>query len=132
MSTLHCSTPEHMACTTVAVELHLTEPFLRDVFTTAIEGGVNYWARVTEYRWTETDPANVYAVLVETEVYDQEPQTHRVTLANVAKGISIILGQPQLRPGLVGNIMALDAGEIDSDDADVILQLGLLGEVTYG
>lgn len=27
-----------------------------DIFVTGIEGGINYWASVTEYRWTTTAP----------------------------------------------------------------------------
>ena len=132
MTTTTCGTPEHLACTTVAVELHLTEPFLRDVFTTAIEGGINYWARVTEYRWTETDPAKVYALVVDEE-NDAADVTYRLTLEIVVNGIKAVLAKPQLRTGLVGHIMALDAGEIDADDADVIVQLGLFdGTVVYG
>jgi len=127
-----CGTEDHLSCTTVTTTLHLTDEFVRDVFNNAIEGGVNYWCRVTEYHWEDPDPAAVHAVVVETEVYDHEPETHRITLATVVTGIERILAKPQLRTGLVANIFAMDAGDIDADDADVIVQMGLFDQVIYG
>lgn len=127
-----CGTADHLSCTTVTTTLHLTDEFVRDVFNNAIEGGIQYWSRVTEYHWDDPDPAAVHALVVETEVYDHEPETHRITLATVVTGIERILAKPQLRTGLVANIFAMDAGDIDADDADVIVQMGLFNEVTFG
>ena len=128
-----CGTEDHLSCTTVTTTLHLTDEFLRDVLTTAIEGGVTYWSRVTEYQWDNPNPNQVYAVLVDIAEYnDHEPEEHRITLATVVTGIERILARPQLRQGLAAHIFALDAGEIDADDADVIVQMGLFNEVTYG
>ena len=127
-----CGTEDHLSCTTVTTTLHLTDEFLRDVLTTAIEGGVTYWSRVSEYQWDNPNPNQVYAVLVETEVYDHEPEEHRVTLDTVVTGIQRVLAKPQLRLGLAAHIFALDAGDIDADDADVIVQMGLFDQVIYG
>lgn len=75
--------------------------FLTDVFTTAMEGGVSYWASVREYRHTESPRA----VLVRTEdlILDQESmswvpgenaETLIVDLDVVARGINRITYGP--------------------------------------
>lgn len=126
-----CGTADHLSCTTVTTTLHLTDEFVRDVFTTAIEGGINYWASVGEYWHSNPNPAKVYALIEEKE--DAGAGEHRVTLDTVVDGITAVLAKPQLRTGLVAHIFALDAAEIDADDADVIVQMGLFdGEVVYG
>lgn len=130
MTTTTCGTPDHLACVPVTIELHLTDEFVRDVYVNAIEGGINYWASVGEYWHSNPDPAKVYALVEERD--GDAPLEHRITLDTVVDGIKAVLAKPQLRTGLVAHIMALDAGEIDADDADVIVQLGLFEEVVYG
>lgn len=41
------------------------EQFLDDVITTAVEGGINYWAFVDEYTWSDDGPTSV--IVIDTE-----------------------------------------------------------------
>ena len=33
-----------------------TQQLYNDILTTAVEGGINYWAAVSEYHWCDPDP----------------------------------------------------------------------------
>jgi hypothetical protein len=122
--------------------------FLADVITTATEGGIQYWARVTGYRWfspeleggtAEPGPggtANAWVELVDAEEDDGE--RHRVDLDKIAHAFGVVRqGTPK---GWNDDDVArmrqayaeLDAGEIDAGDADCLLQLAIFGEVVYG
>lgn len=41
------------------------EEFLDDVITTAVEGGINYWAFVDDYEWSDEGPTSV--IVIDTE-----------------------------------------------------------------
>lgn len=38
----------------VTITLAITQAFLRDIATTAVEGGINTWAQTEHYKWRET------------------------------------------------------------------------------
>jgi hypothetical protein len=123
--------------------------FLADIITTAVEGGIQYWARVTAYRWYSPDldggtaepgpggTANAYAIVVDGE--DEDQVGHEVGLDDIAR---VLNGLRSAEPPKYWNADAVrrviaanrdnDAGDIDADDADVILQLAIFGEVVYG
>jgi hypothetical protein len=127
------------------------ETFLADIVTTAVEGGMNYWAQTSGYRWyslslpdgggsADPSPAgggNAYAKVHE---FGDEPKVikvHDLTIETVAKGIGILKKpeteiSPYLRRTLLGADTENDAGEVDAEGADVLVQLGLFGEIVYG
>jgi hypothetical protein len=133
--------------------------FLRDVFTTAIEGGVNLWAAVLDYSPDEHTATLVEmegpaeAVMASTYVTTRERDrhvaelveqgkipaevVHKVDLTTIIEGMGV-LRKPDVRINsrLLEEILSaandLDAGEIDSIGADVIVQLGLYGEIRWG
>lgn len=118
--------------------------FLADVLTTAIEGGVQYWADVLVYRWS--DPSlkhgngtrDAYAELVESDYEEEETQDLlRVTLDTIARGWRLYEGQTLSgseygRQAMLADRTNGDDGDYDADVADNVLQLGLFGEVRYG
>jgi hypothetical protein len=134
------------------------EQFLADIITGAVEGGTGYWATVVRYKWQDLPPAEVHAVLVldedETDAkidalaakLGRKPSAadavtagfgHMVNVDTIAKGLSTItapgfaVGRHTLAAILLGD-RTNDAGEIDSDAADVIVQAALFGEIVYG
>lgn len=118
--------------------LHLGKPevreFLSDIITTAVEGGTGYWAEVDRY--VHGTPGETYAELVELEDEEQRRgTTHVVSIQTIAKGIAVMRGGA-LGPSWAGDAhrwsLALDAGDIDAEAADVIVQAALFGEVRYG
>lgn len=118
--------------------------FLTDTLVTAIEGGINYWASVSDYHWHypnihEDGVANAYATILDREDEDAEPV--RVDLDTIARGWGLykrlykgesISGREYGKQALLANRTNGDDGDFDADVADNVLQLGLLGEIVYG
>ncbi len=134
------------------------EQFLADIVIGAVEGATGYWARILSYRHSK-GAAMTRAVLIEED--DDETRERiaaaarekgaKLTVAEaldiegvrlldidaVARGIGrITRGEVAIREDLRTLIAeasrANDAGYIDADAADVIAQVALLGEITYG
>lgn len=122
--------------------------FITDVFTTALEGGINYWAVVTEYQHDGDYP---HATIVDAEAHYQDEITPETTwhvdLDTIAKGLN------RITKAKAGEIEYLHEGhrrlvaaanrandcapdghndDIDADVADNILQVALFGKVVYG
>ncbi|CAG7636401.1 hypothetical protein SIM91_05005 [Rhodococcus opacus] len=126
--------------------------FLTDVFTTAMEGGVSYWASVLEYRHTESPRAVL--VRIEDLVPDEETMSWVpgqgaeeliVDLDVLARGIDRIGKGPieylpvSHRPLVAAasrenDMMPAHArhGDIDAGVADNIVQAALFGKIVYG
>jgi hypothetical protein len=90
------------------------QAFYSDVIITAVESGIEYWNYVRKYR-------------------------HGCTNKDIAKAFKLIMGKGEIpyaskewRKRMVGAYWANDAGELDSGDADMVVQIGLLGKVVYG
>lgn len=104
--------------------------FCNDVLIIAVEGGIG-WATVIRYT---TSPA-ASAVVVELE--DPEAR-HSITRRVVARGIARVILSPvnglseDYRAALVGACVTKNAEMIDAVDGDILVQVGLFGEVIYG
>lgn len=116
------------------------EQFLADVLTTAVEGGIQYWSTVEEYRNEYSVPvAETYAVII-----DDDGDEHRITIDTIAHGIQVLTtgentgkafsmcGMDYWKQFLLANRTNSEDGDYDADIADNIVQAGLYGEVIYG
>lgn len=140
-----------MTTITITTDIDIDDEFLSDVFITALEGGINYWAWVDEYQHSGDTP---HANIMDGED-DAKPYT--VTPHTVLLGIAAILSAraPYYNPnapdpaqrtqcgdmkyltkGLADTVRSAvieqDAGEIDASAADCIVQAALFGEIRYG
>lgn len=130
------------------------ETFLAEVLTTAVEGGVNYWAAVEDYRWYYPDleggtaePApngggNAHATVFDAE--DDEDQGEHVDLDSIAGAVNRIVNDEEVRylskntrrivkVANRQNTVAPDQGDdIDAQVADEVLQVAAYGEVVFG
>lgn len=115
------------------------EQFLADVLVSIVEdGGYNGWRRIIggTYRY---EPAAEAFVSIR-EIGDGNPEEsalHDVTPDVIAEGIAKMQrGEIQVNSELLGWILAgsakNDAGDIDAEAADCILQAALFGELIYG
>lgn len=134
----------------------LSQQFLSDLLTTAIEGGSNYWlaadkvlraGKDTHTGLDNLSPLQVLGVRdAETgEAFDRDNYapgwvpavSHpHVTLDTITKGIEQLFKGPPL-VSIAGDVYRAiltngAEGGYDAGDADVILQLGLFGQVVYG
>jgi hypothetical protein len=119
-------------------------PFYLDIFCTAIEGGINYWASVNEYHWSFPggggDRLGFYADIVD-EVHTgsidtDTPVEYRIDLSTIRKGLELARtgdGSPKWSIDGPPSVVPRDTDwDFDAGDADMIVQLGLFGEVIYG
>lgn len=117
------------------------EQFLSDVIVTAIEGGIGYWAVCLQYQWegnvVVTDHrqhgGGTLAIISPTDT----GSIYTITPNTIAHGIAVLQADStvcaaSLRDKILAASRENDAGEIDSEAADVIVQAGLFGEVVYG
>src|SRR5687767_7752643 len=124
--------------------LHLTHKvsnqLLMDVLTTAVEGGITYWVEVADRieRDADLNVLVVHGIKPDGGGPDgDESKRYTATLFTVMLGLSRLLGgRVKVDPAIIQSIhRALaedDAGEIDAYAADVIVQVGLFGEIVYG
>ena len=108
------------------------QQFLEDVMTTAIEGGINYWAQVSKvdapkgYVWIrEREDSGEPLGRMPFSVLDIELGITRVGMSDFQVGKDI-------RGWILTGSAENDAGDIDVDAADVIVQAAIFEEIVYG
>lgn len=126
----------------MAVKSPARTEFLNDVLVAALEGGIDYWADISSYQFPSEEhwqTKSVSALVRESEGDDGAPGRWRnVTISTAAEGINLIMKRadiqvaPGVRKAIAGASVTNDAGDVDADLADVIIQVALLGEVRYG
>lgn len=117
------------------------DQLLHGLFTTALEGGIGYWSECSDYWWgnslEDEDLSGFYADIVETGDGDVEI-AHKITRTTISKGYALAtsadwrnrLGWSSHKPPIVPT--EDDDWDYDASDADMIVQLGLFGDVVYG
>ena len=113
-----------MKVTIPAVETNLDEQFVKDIMVTAVEGGINYWACLTS---VERD-ADLNVLSIEGHDAEDEETEFKADLSTILLGLQMCVTEGRY----VDAIRNSDASELDADDADLILQMGVFGEVVYG
>jgi hypothetical protein len=130
--------------------------FLNDVICAAVEGGIGYWASTSNYDWgTDKGKFSLDGTPYPTTVtvYEEENESNVVgfplDIDRVASAIQkIIRGEAIVGNGdggqwdrplgeysvklIAGASATNDAGDIDADQADIIVQVAVLGSVVYG
>jgi hypothetical protein len=98
--------------------------FITDIISTAFEGGINYWADISKGKIREYDDDGPVGEWI------------AITPTLVEKGIECVKGPSfQVRDDILAAILLgnrnNDAGEIDIEAADVIIQASVFGEIVY-
>jgi hypothetical protein len=114
--------------------------FLRDILCTAIEGGIEYWAECQKVEHGESpEPGGLDYVSFEVrDIEGPLAEWHLIDTNKIAEAIEAII-DPQstiqigsgYRIQITGAYTALDAGDIDADLADIIVQVAAYGEVVF-
>lgn len=113
---------------------------LFDVFTTACEGGINYWVKFRTYHivvsqvpWVE-DLDGFRAEVIDIE----DGKEYVIDSKVIARGIRKAYADRQRfstynqRAITALNFGKYEDADYDAETADIIVQFGLLGEVIYG
>lgn len=119
---------------------------LNMVFTTAIEGGINYWARVDSYNWAVPDSDGFQGISegrnFNAAIVDDEGKSHTITRAVIVRGIS--RAYQYMRENVAEydsyqrhaisdlNYGHWDDVDYDATTADIVVQFGLFNELVYG
>jgi hypothetical protein len=123
---------------------HLTNAECGDLAVTAAEGGINYWADTDEYDWTrwqdkETgDAKDIPDDFPFYVIWDKEDNTlpkTAVTPETFRRGMELLMGERYRDIAVARWFASNDRDEwncADADAADVLIQLGIFGEVVYG
>lgn len=117
-----------------------SDEFLRDVAITAVECGVDYWAVVEGYRWLDDDGTELpfpKASIIELDDGGSPVAVHALTKDAVLRGINALLsGSVNVNPLLVAELRDAiegdDAGMVDAEMADCVVQAALFNEIVYG
>lgn len=130
--------------------------FLSDIIVAAVEGGTGYWAQVSQYQVASYSPvkadarpivgtmrppigtdtrAVLHPLKDDDSGYEREGKV--VDLDVVAKGVGLVTRRKvtlnlALKAAIHEASIENNAGYIDADAADVIVQLGLYGQVVFG
>lgn len=128
------------------IALSVSAQFLRDVLCTAVEGGSNYWAtfQTLETFAGKHCPEYQKVRIHETEDVDGEATPITVDLAFLAEGVRRMVARdftsdkshamPYSKSA--GEVLIAvvndDAGNVDADLADLILQCACFGHIIYG
>lgn len=120
------------------------DQLLYDIFTTALEGGINYWAQVDAYHiWKskalDEDVHGFYAIIRDQD--DEDAEWVTVNIEVMRRGYTLatspahewrnrLAWSSDEKPPLVVTVDT--EWDYDAGDADCILQLGLFGDVVYG
>jgi hypothetical protein len=121
------------------------DQFLHDLFVTAVEGGTNYWAQSSSYRWSKGDGRTAdlrdYSVILnDTENGDAEYLVNREVIARGLEALATgkaTWGGERMTTKAQAYYSTLDLTDgdepsWDASTADNIVQAGLFGDVRYG
>jgi len=137
----------------IKLELRLSLPddFLHSIFVTAMEGGVTWW-EVLNWKWATPDGKDElreFFAQVEVRedaptptlpiVFPDHPRRVYVHHRTILKGLQRVMDREgsikiheTLRGEIAASIVTGDAGQIDAEQADIILQAALFNEIVFG
>jgi hypothetical protein len=120
----------------------MTKQFVHDVFVTALEGSIDYWAEILKYHWGIKEKDGNYrddldGFFAEVVPRDEPDSELRIDKTTILDGVAQIIDDNiRISPDRMEKIREAarlnDAGDIDADLADCIVQAGLFGEIVYG
>lgn len=126
----------------IQIEYTITEDMVENVIVSALEGGSNYWYFVDVEDFEQDLPTKNGKALTEriSEAVYKNP-SFKMPVYDVEDEEDVLgyLSQKNLRRGL--ELCAKDYpevfkrltdDEIDAEDADIIFQLTVMGEITFG
>lgn len=113
------------------IVVHWPTRDLHDVMTTALEGGIRYWAEVRNVvRDVELNP-----ISFEVRANDDAAPSNKwrvIDAGGIALAIAFVIsGHVRVGRPVVGQIVT-DKGGADAECADVLVQIAAFGKLVYG
>lgn len=122
---------------TLTMKYPVSDQLLSDILTTAIEGGVNYWL-LSAHSVKRTEQGDPLVVVGPLDITEDEPLAKDIDFDTLQRGIRLVMQadvvprRDDIRSALLRALVSEDAGGIDAEAADIIVQAGLFGELVYG
>ena len=112
------------------ITVELTQEEAQDILSTAVEGGIDYWADTIKIieRTEDLDYLKV-EVTPDSGTPDQGPKI--VSWEDIQGGVNAFLEKYQ-ESGMREYILSGDVGNFDAEIADAIVQMIMFGELVYG
>lgn len=131
-----------MANYQIAITVDVPDQYLSDIMTTAIEGGIGYWCAAQTIARDDRDQSVTRVV----GVFDRESgdaftepaaMSPDITRETIVRGLGALVKGAQVRRDIRAAVVASlmepgDGCDLDAEACDVIVQLGLFGEIVYG
>lgn len=115
----------------VNLNLEVDQEYIDDVLCAAFEGGISYWAVSAspvdgDFKGGEfaSEVISRGGIVMITEDEEGDGAVHLLTLDKTLKGIASLISK--------FGTAYLDAGYVDADKADYIVQMALFDEIVYG
>ena len=113
--------------------------FLADILSTALEGGINYWATVDTIERVDA-PEDILGWRYDTaRILDHQDGSdfgtmHTIDLDTVAHGLTLMADDtnPRFDALRTADRTNGERGDFDAGDADATIQLGLYEHIIYG
>ena len=116
-----------------------------DIFTTACEGGIDFWADVLKYHHVKYDKHDNTVLVEDTLGFfatvrdneDEESDILTINRATIISGLQMIAdGETEIQGKFMDEVKRWlaepDDADIDATAADIIVQIGLFNELVYG
>ena len=116
------------------IKFKIEQQLIEDLIVTSFEGGSGYGMEYSisneiQKQWNPSNYANqIIENKWEIEVFDREEPENKlgaINIKNIQRGLNLLSKYPYT----LGNILT---GDYDGNDADVFMQLVVMGEVIYG
>lgn len=130
--------------TSAAITLPISEKLCKDLLTACFEGGSAYWLACDRVVYSDPEKDNYGVDKIvgchESDVEELDAENWGdADISTMMLGIQRLLGPDgasMVNSDTIKNIAAAvmdpDSCDWDADDADCVLQLGLLGDLVYG
>ena len=130
----------------IKLDVIVSRQLLFDTFVTAMKGGIGYFAVASEYKWQkpgtdgEEDLENFRAVVSDAEAEEDEDGDFKdkvIDKAVIEKGFEKIINDDNLkissdiRRKVALAMIEPENADLDANDVDCIVQVGLFGELVY-
>lgn len=140
-------TADQTVATAFSVAFAPSEQFMRDVLATACEGGSNYWARFKALETFKGEYGDEWQRVRVTDIEEAKTGVHEVGFAELLEGMRRIVAGDMTSKESHANVHAShraalfealisedggDAGKVDANLADLVLQAAALGRIVYG
>ena len=138
----------HIVSMQITHRVYLDDEFFEDIICTMFEGGSNYWidhitinhpcgkkpVGIPRSTWAANALNENGTVIVFISTFDEKPEEITLVKNMLVSGLAKWAENFQEHVSIVteGQKCTIDAGDIDADDADIILQYALFNDIVFG